>query len=472
MKKKIFSTLLILSMVVASVSGCSTKKETPDTSGTTPSNSSTTESKDSTTEKTEDVTLSFTYKQSASNDPLEIWLNEKDVIERFEAENPGVKIELKPISSNEGDYATLLALQLSSDRTAPDIFMEDTYMTATDAAAGYLANLDDYLAAWDDYDNYMEGTKAAVKGTDGKSYGVPISTDSRGIFYNYEIFEKAGIPTPWQPKTWEDVLAAARTIKASELEVAPMYLIVGSGNGEGITMQTFQMLLYGTGDQMYENNKWLVGSQSLVDTFNFVETVYSKESLGVDLDVALASDSGSLAQKGMAEGTIGMMLTVCTAAGAWAPTGAFPVENVEDKIGFAAMPTQNGGNPATITMTGGWSWAISEYCENKDLAFKFLEFCGNKENATYRSLYDGRMSPRMDSTEIADYAERAYINESAAYMENAFVRPKNESYAMVSTQIQKIVEEVASGSLTADQAAAEYKSRVVNVVGEENVFVK
>ena len=133
------------------------------------------------------------------------------------------------------------------------------------------------------------------------------------------------------------------------------------------------------------------------------------------------------------------------------------------------MPTQT-GDPATVTMTGGWSWAISNYCENKDMAMEFLEFCGNKENATYRSLYDGRMSPRKDSVDIEEYGSKPFINEANANMANAHVRPKNESYAMVTTQIQTIVEELVTGALSPEEAEAEYKNRVVNIVGEDNVY--
>ena len=67
----------------------------------------------SSAEEGEDIVLKFTYKQNASNDPLEAWLTEKNIIGQFEEQHPGVKIELSPISSTEGDYATLLALQLS-----------------------------------------------------------------------------------------------------------------------------------------------------------------------------------------------------------------------------------------------------------------------------------------------------------------------------------------------------------------------
>lgn len=458
MKRKLVSMALVACIAAMTLTGCggsSNQGESANNGG-----------------DADEVTLKFTYKQSASDDPLEKWIEEKKIIETFEAEHPGVKVELAPISSSEGDYATLLALQLSSESTAPDIFMEDTYMTATDAAAGYLACLDDYLAEWEDFDHYLDGTKEAVKGSDGKYYGVPISTDSRGIYYNMEIFNNAGIETPWQPQTWADIIDAAKKIKESGQDVEPFYLIVGSSNGEAVSMQTFEMLLYGTGDQLYEDGKWMVDSQSIVDTFSFINDVYNTEKVGVSIDIALATDAGDQIVKGMSEGKAAMFLTTCTESGKWAETGAFPVEDVESKIGFAAMPTQNGGDPATVTMSGGWSWAISEFCENKDLAFEFLAFCGNQENATYRSLYDGRMSPRDDSVEIEEYAARAYINEMTEYMANSYVRPKSESYAMVTTQIQALVEEVATGSLTPEAASAEYTKRVTSIVGEENIFTK
>ncbi|HEX3026343.1 MAG TPA: extracellular solute-binding protein [Clostridia bacterium] len=195
MKKRVLAVLLALSLAMAVFSGCSSAKGT-ENSGSNGTSSS----------AQKDVTLTFTYDQDGSHDPLEKWMSDKKVISRFEAENPGVHIKLVPISSTDGDYATLLALKLTSDRTAPDVFMEDTYMTATDAAAGHLACLDDYLSKWTDYSNYMDGAKAAVKGMDGKSYGVPISTDARGLFYNIDVLKKAGINTPWQPKTGNDIL--------------------------------------------------------------------------------------------------------------------------------------------------------------------------------------------------------------------------------------------------------------------------
>lgn len=419
----------------------------------------------------ENVTLTFAYKQ-VDNDPLEKFFETYDIIAEFEKAHPGVKVELKPVSSTEGDYGTLMALQLSSAKTAPDMFMEDTYMTATDAAAGYLACLDDYVANWEDWAHYLEGAKTAVKGVDGKTYGIPISTDSRGIYYNMAIFQEAGIETPWQPTCWADIIEAGKKITALNKGYEPFYLIVGGGNGEAISMQTFEMLLYGTGDQLYEDGKWVVDSQSIVDTFQFIDDVYNNEKIGIDGGIAFAAGAGDKMAELMSQNKGAMFLSTCTDSAKWSATGSFPVEDVESKIGYAAMPTQNGGNPATVTMCGGWSWAVSEFSENKDLAFEFLAFCGNKENAARRSLLDGRMCPRDDAGEVEGYADRAYVEEMTAFMANAYVRPKSEHYALVTTEIQRLVEMVANDSFTPEQAAAEYATNVKNIVGEENTITK
>ena len=67
----------------------------------------------------------------------------------FEAANPGVTVELEPIQAN--DYSTKLALSQKSAETAPDVFYEDTFRLRSDIDAGYLLNIDDQLADWDEW---------------------------------------------------------------------------------------------------------------------------------------------------------------------------------------------------------------------------------------------------------------------------------------------------------------------------------
>ena len=48
---------------------------------------------------------------------------------------------------------------------------------------------------------------------DGKIYGLPIAASARAMYYNKDMLAKAGFPNG--PATWDDVVAAAKKIKAA-----------------------------------------------------------------------------------------------------------------------------------------------------------------------------------------------------------------------------------------------------------------
>ncbi|CAM5282380.1 hypothetical protein SALBM311S_09334 [Streptomyces alboniger] len=53
--------------------------------------------------------------------------------------------------------------------------------------------LDPYLAKWPDWNQFMDTAKTAAKAEDGKTYGVPDGTDTRGLWFSKDI-QKAGLP--------------------------------------------------------------------------------------------------------------------------------------------------------------------------------------------------------------------------------------------------------------------------------------
>ncbi len=206
----------------------------------------------------------------------------------FEEANPGITVELEPIVADEGDYATKLALMQQSPDTAPDVFYEDTFLVRSDVDAGYLLNLDDHLAEWEDWDQFNEGAKEAGRADDGSIYAVPLGTDTRGIWYSKSLLQQAGVDLPWEPKTWDEILETARQVKNALPDKVAFNAYAGKPAAEGAVMQGFGMLLYGTGDMLYdaESQKWVTGSQGFVDSLAFIETLYA-EGLAPAPDVAL-----------------------------------------------------------------------------------------------------------------------------------------------------------------------------------------
>ncbi|MGG3572467.1 extracellular solute-binding protein [Bacillus gobiensis] len=419
-------------------------------------------------------TVTVVFRSAGSEDPLMKYFD-SGVLEEFEKEHSDIDVKITPITASEGDYFSKVALQMKSSSTAPDVVAEDTFMLNSDANAGYLASIDDLVSKWDGWEQIIDNLKTGVTAEDGKVYGVPATSDSRGLWYNKEIFKKAGLPVPWQPKNWEDILAAARTVKNKVPDVNPLLMQVGRANGEAVSMQTLEMLLYGTGDTLYneQSKKWVVDSKGLQDSFAFIDQVFNKDKVGPELSVVMSGQSGNIAfEKLMPEGKLAIGLDGSWNAGRWTENGPAPIENVEEKIGFAPMPTQNGQEPGTITMSGGWAWSIAEKSDLKEEAWEFIQFLMEKENSVNRTLQDGNLNTRKDAVEVEEYINRPFAKEAQEYLKAAQFRPANDKYPAVSTQIQTVVEAVATGKLTPEKAVQQYKSGVERVVGKENIEVK
>lgn len=415
--------------------------------------------------------VKITWRNTGDHDKMQKFLDE-EFIPKFEKENPDIKVTPSSITASEGDYFSKVALSMQSESTAPDIVAEDSFMLNSDANAGYLTPLDEYVAKWDEWSNYTENLKAGSIAQDGKLYAIPGTSDSRGIWYNKNVFKKAGLPEDWQPKTWADIVAAAQKVKDSQPDVIPFGMGVAKANGESVSMQTFEMLLYGTKDQLFdtETRKWDVDSQGIIDSLNFIDEIYNQKKLGPSLSVAINSNYGSVMfQEKFPKDEVAMLLDGFWSQGNWTESGATPVENMTERFGFAAMPTQNGDEPGTTTMSGGWTWAIPAKAKNKDASWKVIQALGGKEEQVKRAIAEGNLTVRDDSAELPEYKDQPFIEEATGFLKNAHFRPADDKYPNVSVEIQNMVEAVATGSKSPEQAAKDYATNVTRIVGEDNI---
>ncbi|CDN44529.1 hypothetical protein BN871_EY_00370 [Paenibacillus sp. P22] len=277
------------------------------------------------------TTVTITYRDDGIGEKGVLYKWIKEVASTF----PDKSIEIKPtpIQASEGDYFAKIALALKSKDTAPDIVTEDTFILNSDAAAGYLEPLDERLKGWKDWSNgsFIEAMKKGVTASDGKVYGVPYNTDSRGLWYNKDLFKKAGLPEDWKPKTWDEVLDAARAIKAKVPDVVPIWMNMGKATGEATSMQTYEMLLYGTGERLYDDasGKWVTKSQGITDALSFIETV-NKEKLGPPLSKVLNGQAGNTASREyLPKGKLAISLDGSWIPGNYLDGGAAPVAGIQ-----------------------------------------------------------------------------------------------------------------------------------------------
>lgn len=418
-------------------------------------------------------TLKVSFKQSTDNSVKVMDEYLAGVKKEFERAHPGKKVEFVPVKAPDSEYYTKLQQMLRSPRTAPDLVYEDTFLINSDIVSGYLRPLDPYLAEWEDWDRFFDTAKAAARGEDGKTYGVPDGTDTRGLWFSKDVFAKAGLPADWQPRTWDDLLDAARAVKAKVPGVVPLNVYTGKPVGEGATMQGFQMLLYGTGDgtsdPLYDtaSKKWRPAGKGFADALSFVETVY-EEKLGPDVSDALDPHimtrvRGEL----LPEGKLGIALD-----GSWLPQDWLPGSGHEwpewsDELGLAYMPTQNGQAPGKVSMSGGWTWSIPAKAANPDLAFAFIRTLQTKANAQKWYVANSGIAVREDVAGDPAYTGAqpgtAFFTGLVAH---THYRPAYPAYPKVSVAIQEAMESVTTGDRSVEEAVRAYDSALEEAVGD------
>lgn len=408
-------------------------------------------------------TLKVSFKQSTDNSIKVMDDYLADIKKQFEKKYPGKKVDLVPIKAPDSEYYTKLQQMLRSPKTAPDLVYEDTFLINSDITSGYLKPLDPYLDKWPDWKQFIDTAKTAAKAEDGKTYGVPDGTDTRGLWFDQGIFKKAGLPANWQPKTWDDVLSAARAIKKKVPEVTPLNVYTGKPAGEAATMQTFEMLLYGTGDgtadPLYDKSakKWIAGSQGFKDALRFVETVY-KEKLGPDVSDALDPNIQTIvAGDLLPKGKLGIALDGSWLPQAWLKGSGHEWPQWSSELGLAYMPTQHGQAPGKVSMSGGWTWAIPSKAGNPDLAFDFIRTMQTKANAEKWYIANSGIAVRKDVASDPSYATaQPGIKFFTDLVASTHYRPAYPAYPKVSTAIQEAMEGVTTGDTSVDKAASGY----------------
>lgn len=423
----------------------------------------------SSSESDGDGTITVAYQKTTTFTAMDDLM--KNAKAEYEAANPGKTIKLIPIEAEQDQYFTKLALMNGSADTAPDVIYEDTFQVRSDAAAGYLLPIDQYVDSWSDWSQFFDGAKQAGAGDDGKIYGISSGTDTRGLYYNKDIFAKAGLPTDWQPKTWNDILDAARTIKQKVPDVIPFNVYAGQAQGEYTSMQGFEMLLYGTQNQLLDTttHKWVTGSQGFQDSLKFYDSVFS-EGLGPDPAQALdAAWNARVSQELLPQGTLAIALDGSWLPSRWISGGADPWPAWNDTLGFAAMPTQNGEAPGFTSMSGGWALAVGSYSDHPQDAFNFITTALNRENSLKYYQDAGQIAVRSDVA-----SDPAYLDFNPSFkffsslVEFTHFRPATPDYSQISSNIPVATESVATGQVSPSDAQATYDEALIGIVGQDN----
>jgi multiple sugar transport system substrate-binding protein len=413
------------------------------------------------------------------SDPLEQWFNEYVIPqfeERMQSEGKNINVELVDYDFSGEEYREQIAIEFGLN-TGTDLAGFDGFWISEFVEAGLLRPLEEVVGStvndWDGWESIAPGTLG--NGTfEGKLYSMPDGTDVRAIFYRRDLFEQAGIALPWTPTRWEDILDAARQLRASGIE-SPLQIDAGTFMGEAATMQGYFMLLLGAGSHVYdfEAQQWVIDESAILDVLNFYQTVYVDEALG-NTELQLTATGRDNSFTAMQQGEIAIYIegdylwrSIMSPANA-----SFGIENRNEIVDWTAMPAIEPGagynNQDFVTISGGSTWVINPNTEYPQESWALLTFLASQEALQARQAIEPRIPPRTDVVIEQD----AVLEDMAeTLLPLTTTRPLLPQYSLVSFEIQLMTERVITGEMTPDEALAAYKEAVIALVGEENIII-
>jgi multiple sugar transport system substrate-binding protein len=133
-----------------------------------------------------------------------------NMIKAFQTANPGVKVNVQ--SAPFADYFTKLQTLIAGGQ-APDVFELNYENFPTYASKGTLLDLTPLISADKSFDPKVFYPLAyQAFNLNGKQYGLSESFSDVLLFYNKDLFDKAGVSYPTADWTWDDALAAAKKL--------------------------------------------------------------------------------------------------------------------------------------------------------------------------------------------------------------------------------------------------------------------
>ncbi|MFN8484544.1 MAG: extracellular solute-binding protein [Anaerolineae bacterium] len=414
--------------------------------------------------------------QGGDGDNSYRWLTD-DVAPRYEARmrQQGKNVQVKVIQGTVDDEALKqqYALDLKAGRGA-DILAFDGFWTPEFVTAGLLKPLDELAGSdvntWEGW-KHIPGPLQRIMGYQGKRYGLAEGTDARVLWYRKDIFKEVGLPDPWQPKSWDDIFAAARLIKQKRPDVTPLQVIGGAVNGEATTMQGWYPLVLGAGVNVYnfDTNKYIGGGPAIVDALNFYKRLYVDEKLG-DAHLQLVKGGREQSQRDFRDGKIAIYAEGDYLWRGVLTEGDTALPNKEALVGWAPMPAMGPGKGIRgqdyVTVSGGTGYVLNPNTAHPAEAWALLAEMFSKEALDDYQKREPRLRVR-DDVPVPDNPVMTALAQKILPLTTT--RPADPAYPAVSLAIQQATESVIAGEKTPEEAAAAYEKRLIEIVGADRV---
>ncbi|MGW0337161.1 extracellular solute-binding protein [Streptomyces sp. NPDC003011] len=384
------------------------------------------------------VTLTWWDTSNATNEAPTY----RSLVKEFEAANKDVKVNYVnvPFDQAQNKFDTA-----AGSKGAPDILRSEVGWTPAFAKKGYFLPLDG-TEALADKDKFQPSLIEQAT-YEGKTYGVPLVTDTLALVYNKALFEKAGVEAP---KTWDDLRKAAATIK-DKTGVDGYW-----GSTQAYYAQTF---LHGEGTDTVdvEAQKVTVASAPAKKGYETWLSLFDGKGLHkADTTV----DAYAHIQEAFVSGKVAAIIQ-----GPWEITNFYKGSAFKDKnnLGIATVPAGSSGKAGAPTGGHNLSVYAGSDAARQKAALKFVNFMTSAKSQAAIAQKNSTL-PTRDDAYTAEVKADPGIAGFQGVLPAAQPRPALPEYSSLWGPLDSELPQIAGGKQSLDEGLGKAETAIAKLV--------
>jgi multiple sugar transport system substrate-binding protein len=362
------------------------------------------------------------------------------VLDKFRAENPGIDLQVEQLTWQSGREKIVAAIAAGR---APDLCeLGSTFLPGL-VADSTLADLTDSTA----------DLRSALVGWDGvtyqgRSYAIPWMLGTRALFWNEDLFRRAGLDPGKPPETWDELYRAARQIA----ERVPDAKGFGMNAGEReILIKKFMPFAWGNGGDILDSTL----------THSVINSHQNREALRFYLSLKPYSllDRQEMHEQAFAKGRLGIVIS-----GSWLiRTLQKTAPDLHYRVALMPRPEPNGGTHASFA--GAEVLGIFRGSKHHPEAMRLARFLVRPENAMPLFLATGNAFPAAanaaaDSYFVSHPMDAIFLEQ----LKSAKSPPLHPRWVEIEEIVNDELEQAIYDKRRPEQALAEADARITQVL--------
>lgn len=355
--------------------------------------------------------------------------------QRFMAENPNIRVGVRPIPRNLDDRLNFYSNMLAAGSDQVDVLEIDVVWVGV--LAEYALDLRGLIPGQEISSHFSSLIDNNT--VDGRLIGMPLFADAPSLFYRTDLLEKYGFDAP--PATWEELAEMSNTIALGERKEGNLgfwgYLWQGI-EAEALTCNALEWQhSNGGGNFVDEDGNPQLTRPESIEAFemaaSWVGSISPERVLEFDEE-----DSRLMWQRGDAAFLRN-----------WPYVYALVAQDsvMKDRIGVAPLPAGGSGRSAAL---GGWELMVSKFSRYPKEAAELVRFMTSGSEQKRRAI-EGSYNPTIRALYQDPEVIRAvpFFEGFEQTYESLVMRPSTQMgtrYAQVSAIYRAAVHDVLSGA--------------------------